>query len=166
MALKIRRRPGSKIEQQMAPMIDVVFQLLIFFMLTLKIVEPEGDFNINMPIAAAAQEKSTDINLIDLKVKLVADRATGHLAELRLGENSLGNGPEAWDRLRASIERIVLQLPQQQKSEQEVEIDADYDLQYQYIIRAVSACTGKMEGGELIRYVERIKFAPSERPAG
>ncbi len=34
----------------MTPMIDVVFQLLIFFMLTLKIIAPEGDFNINMPL--------------------------------------------------------------------------------------------------------------------
>ena len=35
----------------MTPMIDVVFQLLIFFMLTLKILEPEGNFDINMPVS-------------------------------------------------------------------------------------------------------------------
>ena len=42
-------------------MIDIVFQLLIFFMLNLKIVAPEGNFNINMPIAApqaAASEQN------------------------------------------------------------------------------------------------------------
>lgn len=49
--MKVRGSGGEaeKIEPQMAPMIDVVFQLLIFFMLTLKIIEPEGDFPINMP---------------------------------------------------------------------------------------------------------------------
>ena len=39
----------SKVEIPMAPMIDIVFQLLIFFMLNLKIVAPEGNFNINLP---------------------------------------------------------------------------------------------------------------------
>ena len=43
------QKTAEKIEPQMAPMIDVVFLLLIFFMLTLKIISPEGDFNINMP---------------------------------------------------------------------------------------------------------------------
>ena len=39
-----RRKPS------LTPLIDVVFLLLIFFLLTLKIIEPEGEFNINMPI--------------------------------------------------------------------------------------------------------------------
>ena len=52
-------REQEKIEAQMAPMIDVVFQLLIFFMLTLKIVEPEGDFMVNMPIGQRPTETDT-----------------------------------------------------------------------------------------------------------
>ncbi len=51
--MKIRNthRP-EKIELQMTPMIDIVFQLLIFFIMTFKIVEVEGDFNIKMPASA------------------------------------------------------------------------------------------------------------------
>ena len=49
MKLTKKRVEPEKLETNMSAMIDVVFQLLIFFMLTLKIVEPEGDFNINMP---------------------------------------------------------------------------------------------------------------------
>ena len=44
-----QRKQQEKLETNMSAMIDVVFQLLIFFMLTLKLIEPEGDFNINMP---------------------------------------------------------------------------------------------------------------------
>jgi len=44
----------SKIDINMTPMIDVVFQLLTFFMLTLKSVVVEGDFNIRMPLGASA----------------------------------------------------------------------------------------------------------------
>ena len=42
----------EKIELQMVPMIDIVFQMLIFFVMTFKIAVPEGDFNITMPINA------------------------------------------------------------------------------------------------------------------
>ena len=41
----------EKIELQMTPMIDIVFLLLIFFVMTFKIVAAEGDFNIKMPLA-------------------------------------------------------------------------------------------------------------------
>jgi biopolymer transport protein ExbD len=44
----------GKIDINMTPMIDVVFQLLTFFMLTLKSVVVEGDFNIRMPLGASA----------------------------------------------------------------------------------------------------------------
>ena len=45
---------ASKIPIDMTAMIDVVFQLLTFFMLTLKSVVVEGDFNIRMPLGASA----------------------------------------------------------------------------------------------------------------
>ena len=53
--MKIRHRSDmaeEKIELQMTPMIDIVFQLLIFFIFSLRISAQEGDFNISMPLAA------------------------------------------------------------------------------------------------------------------
>ena len=52
--MKPRRGPSgpAKVEQNMTPMIDIVFQLLTFFIMTLKIATQEGDFNIKMPLAA------------------------------------------------------------------------------------------------------------------
>lgn len=164
--MKIRRHGSEdKIETQMAPMIDVVFQLLIFFMLTLKIVEPEGDFNINMPIGAPAQSTNQDIQLSDIKVRLIADPVTGVLSDLRLGQRSLGNGNDAFARLNGEILRIIGQPGNPLMKDQEVEIDADYDLNYEFIIKAVSSCTGRMENGKLIRYIEKIKFAAPRDPA-
>ena len=91
--MKIRNRSGEgeKIETQMAPMIDVVFQLLIFFMLTLKIVEPEGNFDINMPLGKPQQSTVTDADLPPLKVRLIAG-ADGQLADLQFNQQSLGQG--------------------------------------------------------------------------
>ena len=167
--MKIRNKSkAEKIEAQMAPMIDVVFQLLIFFMLTLKIVEPEGDFNINMPLGQAAAPNDEQINLPDLKVKLVAT-ADGQLQELRFGSVSLGNDEAAFEKLSDKILRDVLNgragdERDEMIKKQEVEIDADYNLHYQYVIRAVSACTGRRRGREIVRYIEKIKFSPPKDP--
>ena len=53
--MKVRHSSSTgkdKIELQMTPMIDIVFQLLVFFIMTFKIVAQEGDFNIKMPVSA------------------------------------------------------------------------------------------------------------------
>jgi biopolymer transport protein ExbD len=170
--MKFKRPPAEKIETQMAPMIDVVFQLLIFFMLTLKIIEPEGDFNINMPLGAPS-EQTKDINLADIKVRLEANPQSGQLTKLKFGQTVLGENaagmsePEvagAFANLNKQIELVSNRLGPNKK-DQEVEIDADFGLHYQYGIRAVSACTGKMQDGTLTRFIEKIKFtAPKEDP--
>ena len=54
--MKVRnQREQEKIEIQMTPMIDIVFQLLVFFIMTFKVVSMEGDFNIKMPLAAPSE---------------------------------------------------------------------------------------------------------------
>ena len=163
--MKIRgKREAGKIELQMAAMIDVVFQLLIFFMLTLKIVEAEGDFNINMPIGAPSQA-NPEQTFPDIKVKLQAD-ADGNLAQLVLGQRVLGSGPSAFQRLNSEILKMIGRPGNPLTKDMEVELDADYNLHYQYIIAAVSACTGRLgPEGNIVRYIEKIKFAPPKRPA-
>jgi len=81
---------GAKVEVNMAAMIDVVFQLLIFFMLTLKILAPEGDFNINMPLGAPGTPDPTQTPPMDLKVTLQANE-DGTLNQLFFGGRGLGN---------------------------------------------------------------------------
>ncbi len=165
--MKFRNKAeAEKIEPQMAPMIDVVFQLLIFFMLTLKIVEPEGDFNINMPIGAPSEASPDEPIFPDIKVRLQAT-PDGSLAVLKLGQRSLGNGQDAFTRLNSEILNIIGQPGNPLTKDIEVEIDADYNLNFQYVISAVSACTGRLgKQGNIVRYVEKIKFAPPKKPAG
>ncbi|HVV99130.1 MAG TPA: biopolymer transporter ExbD [Planctomycetaceae bacterium] len=149
--------PPPKLD--MTPMIDVVFQLMIFFMLTLKIVTAEGNFDINMPLGGSGAQ--SDIAIPDIKVRLVSG-SNGGLAKLQLGQRTLGNDARAFQALNEEI----LSLATGNK-DASVEIDADYDLHYMYVIQAISACTGKVDPrtGQLIRYVEKIKFAPPRRPA-
>ncbi len=62
--MKIRHITTSDdrtIRLQMTPMIDIVFQLLVFFIMTFKIVSQEGDFHIKMPVANLAPGPSDDL---------------------------------------------------------------------------------------------------------
>ena len=54
-------------------MIDVVFQLMIFFMLTFNIIAPEGDFDVRMPLGKSSAEPPDDLQLPPIQVRLAAD---------------------------------------------------------------------------------------------
>jgi len=161
-------KKAEKIEPQMAPMIDVVFQLLIFFMLTLKIVAQEGDFNINMPIGQSSST-ATDMDIQTINVHLVAN-TDGTLGNVLYNNSPLGVGEQAYLKHNDKVRDAVgFRNGKPLNTDVEVEIKADYNLHYRYTIRAVSACTGTMQktaDGEmqLFRYVEKIKFAPPQSP--
>jgi biopolymer transport protein ExbD len=166
--MKIRNRnpTADKIESQMTPMIDVVFQLLIFFLFTLKIVEPEGDFNINMPLGRPAEASVTDAELQPLKVRLEAG-AAGELQRLLFNDRDFGGGPAAFDLLNGEINKVVQALQNVGPANadggaeaQEVELDPDFALDYKYVISAISACSGRMTAeGTTVPLLSRIKFA-------
>ncbi len=162
--MKIRRKEtDTKVDIQMSAMIDIVFQLLIFFLLTLKIVPPEGDFNINMPLGAVSQQADDTPPPLDLKVRLEANE-DGTLSQLWFGGRSLGNDfPFCFERLNSEIGQIA--GGQQGFSDDlEVELNPDYNLHYRYIVKAISSCRGRMQGDQQITYIEKIKFAPINQP--
>ena len=166
--MKIRNSGGKnqKIDINMAPMIDIVFQLLIFFMLSLKIVTPEGDFGINMPIGAPSEVSPDEPLLPDIKVRLVA-APDGELAAVQLNRRDLGVGNAAFERLNSEILRVLGNPADPANDDVEVEIDADYNLNYRYTVKAIAAARGRIDPatGQLVSYVEKIKFAPPRRPA-
>src|SRR3989304_2995099 len=161
--MKIRHHErGDKIELSMTPMIDIVFLLNIFFLFTFKIVLPEGDFNVQMPSAAAARAAQPS-ELPPLRLVMKA-APTGQLADLQLAGRSFGNGRDAFAQLQNYIRTQVVVEGGTATDEQEVEIDADYDLNYDYVMRAITAVTGFVENGQRHKLLERIKFTPPKQP--
>ena len=166
--MKLRNRVGlGKIQLDMTPMIDVVFQLMIFFMCTLKVTEPEGDFDISMPLGAPSASSVTEAELPPFKVRMQAD-GTGELNALFFNGTNLGGGEQAFAKLNSEVFRAITALaaigPDQQEK-QEVEIDPDYNLHYRYIINAIGACSGRLgQNGIPVRYISKIKFAPRREP--
>ncbi|MBJ7258321.1 MAG: biopolymer transporter ExbD [Chthoniobacterales bacterium] len=54
--MQVRRRDVQMVEMQMGPMIDVVFLLLVFFMVTAKPVKEESDISLGLPGTVSAEE--------------------------------------------------------------------------------------------------------------
>lgn len=158
MKLRSTRR-NEPIELQMTPMIDIVFQLLVFFIMTFKIVLPEGDFNIRMP--PPATNNPTPPDFPPLKLRMTSD-ANGNLTGLTLGDESLTGSGNAtpFDQLRARIVSMTPDAGPDVGSDNEVEIDADYDLNYDYVIQAITAVSGYFKDGQRYKLVEKIRFAP------
>lgn len=160
------KRPAGtgKVAMDMTPMIDIVFQLITFFVFTMKVVEPEGDFNINMPAGGAPS--SGDVVTPDIKVKLRAN-PDGSLSGLFLGQRSLGNNDASFKQLNLEVLKLIGTPGNELAKDMEVEIDADYGLNFRYVISAVGACTGRLDkrSGKIVKYIEKIKFAPPKPPA-
>ncbi len=152
------KRGNDKAELQLTSMIDVIFLLLVFFVMTFKIAAQEGDFSVKMPIGGVGPSDSTDL---PIKLRLRAN-ADGELADIVVNDSlSFGND---WGKLRGFILELTGgNAPPTPEDGPEVEIDLDYNLRYEHVIRAVTAVTGQRQGDEIKRLVERIKFAPPRK---
>ncbi|HTN74579.1 MAG TPA: biopolymer transporter ExbD [Pirellulaceae bacterium] len=158
--MRIRQRTAGasdKVEINMTPMIDVVFQLLAFFVMSFKVITPEGDFNIKMPLAT--RDCCTPIDHFPpLKIHLAA-HADGSLASIELNDQSFGTN---FDALRDYIIGIVgdERGPGSVQESLEVELACDSQLQYAQAMHAITAVSGHKHGDRLVKLVEQVKFSP------
>jgi len=157
--MKIRHHEHrDQLSLQMTPMIDIVFQLMVFFVFTFKITLPEGDFNVRMPAEAGVAAMPSETPL--LKVRLTADEKR-ELAGVELGDVAI-TGEDAFGQLQARIRGMVDDSAGPGSVDQEVEIEADYDLKYRYVMNAMTAITGYIDPatGEQHKLIEKVRFAP------
>ncbi|MCE2751578.1 MAG: biopolymer transporter ExbD [Pirellula sp.] len=158
--MKFKSRSDEKVEMQLTSMIDIIFLLLIFFVMTFKIAAQEGDFNIRMPIGGGAGAADTTNLPIKLRLRSNTD---GELVDIVVDDTrSFGND---FGKLRAFIlQQTGGDAPPSPEQGPEVEIDLDYNLRYSHVITAISTITGQRQGDQIQRLVERIKFAPPRKP--
>ena len=146
---KLRSTTGdAKVEIQMTPMLDMIFQLLIFFILTFKPVVDEGQFGVNMSSLPGGQSslptmvpgmgdetgaETKDIQFIPpMRIRLIGS-PDGNLAP---GGIVLGDRPiPSMDYLLHELRTMVRGSP----DDFEVVIEADSKLHYQYVVQAVNS---------------------------
>jgi biopolymer transport protein ExbD len=171
MGFQLKRGQSSdKVEQQMTPMIDVVFQLLAFFIMTFKIVSPEGDFSISMPSAAPQEAAPDDLNLPPLKIALKADSA-GVLQAVIVNPGTADAKNFGTD-MKALANWVITYVgtdrgPNSLAKTVEVELACDYKLHYGHTMAAVSAVSGYIAPGSdvPVSLFEKVKFSrQTKRP--
>ncbi len=134
---------ASETKLQMSAMIDIVFLLLIFFIMTFRIVAQEGDFEMK---ATESRGVGGSVFSDPIRVRLRAD-AQGNLVEIRIGDYIVDNFNDLSER--------YAQLPRD--GDQAVILDCDFGLQYEHAVRAIDAIKEAHKDGSPCQ----IRFAQS-----
>ncbi len=158
--MRIRNKEdATKNSLDMTSMIDIVFLLLIFFVMTFKIVEMEGDFSVKMPLASSSTN-TIDPTDLPLKLRLRANEA-GKLTDMSLNDIDLGTD---FIELQNNVITLVSSAtPGADDMGPELEIDTDYNLRYEYVIQAITSVSGYKDGDQVVKLIEKIKFAKPRR---
>ncbi|MBQ4194831.1 MAG: biopolymer transporter ExbD [Thermoguttaceae bacterium] len=156
---------------QMTSMIDVVFLLLAFFVVTYKTPEIEGDFNIRMPAEAQSTSAPELDELMPVRVRLTSD-SSGNLNGIEFGETKISD----MKALRAAVYRYVVSndvsfqdaynasaVPEF-RDDLEIELDCDRNLHYAHTVEAITAVTGYLNAeDQIVKMVDKVKFTPPKR---
>ncbi len=162
--MKIKKGSSEfkKIEVNLTPMIDACFLLIIFFILTLKLFSPEGDFGITMPLSSPRQGLRPTPELPPVKIRLTA-HPDGKLAGIQMGKRKMFSFAE----LHKQVHELAgLDRGPAGSSNTEVELDCDYNLKFKYVINTLNAISGYVANDKqtIIRMIEKIRFAPPRKP--
>ena len=141
---RIKRRSGGTLILEITPLIDVVFLLLIFFMLATSFDERSA-FKIDLPKSTAAKTKST------LKeVQVLVDKEKN--VYLRYTDNSGKSQNESLD-LTSFVSVVSEKLNNSENKD--VIISADKDIDYGFIVEIMSLL--KESGASAINIDTAIK---------
>ena len=130
--MRLRKKDVQTVEMQMGPMIDMVFLLLVFFMVSAKPIKQESDVNIGLP-GTVAQEEVLDIP-DEQRIQIQAD-GTIVLNDQPVEASQSQDLPN----LTATLKRFK-ESADANKSEALVTIDADDQANHQRIVTVLNAC--------------------------
>jgi len=129
---RLSRNDLQAVEMQMGPMIDMVFLLLVFFMVTAKPIKQEADVGLTLP-GTVAQEEAVDIP--DEQRIMIETSGQIVLNELRMDSATSTELPQ----LAATLRRFK-EASDATKSQALVTIDAHDAVQHQRIVDVLNVC--------------------------
>ncbi len=148
-----RPERSKKAKLSMTAMIDIVFLLLVFFIMTFRVVSPEGDFHVNMPRDGPGSVPPGEMPPIHVRLR-ADDR--GKLARIQMGERTVKDFGELHVRIR---QMVGDDTGPDIREQTEVVLDCDYNLKFEHMMGAVTAISGYVEDGRIIKVIEKIRFA-------
>jgi biopolymer transport protein ExbD len=128
----MRRTENPQIEMQIAPMIDVCFLLLFFYILTSKPMKPEADMSMTLP-GTVSQEESLEIP-DEQRISILED------GQVLLNEQPMDD-PHSLD--LPTLLRTLMRFKETadaNKSEALITVDAVDDSHHQRIVDVLNVC--------------------------
>ena len=132
MALKRKERHDDVVEMQMGPMIDMVFLLLVFFMVTAKPIKQESDISLGLP---GAVEQTEAVDIPDEQRIIIQADGQVVLNELAVDAPSDPYLPEL-----IGILKKFKKAAEYNKSEALVTLAPDDEVVHQRIVDVLNAC--------------------------
>ena len=128
---------ASAARLQMSAMIDIVFLLLVFFVMTFRIVPQEGDFAIQA--ALPTSHGTSTATTLPMFVHLSAGMH-GSLAGVKLNGRAVAS--------LAALQQTLIELDAEQAlAESRLTLQCDSSLKYDHVIAALDAVTGYEDSG-------------------
>jgi biopolymer transport protein ExbD len=130
--MRIRRQDTQLVEMQMGPMIDMVFLLLVFFMVTAKPIKQESDISLGLPGTVAAEEA---VDLPDEQRIRIEDDGS-----IVLNDSVLASAADTNLKELVAILQRFKESSEANKSEALVTLDAADGTNHQRIVDVLNAC--------------------------
>lgn len=127
--MKLRRAMDTKLNVQISPLIDVVFLLLIYFMVTASLIKKEGDIAFSLPGGDP---------VIDLPVEVLV--AIGADGSVELDGIHFSSDDKSLDGMVAHVRRLK-KIAVSQKAEFFVNLFPHRDTWHGRIIDVMDACS-------------------------
>ncbi|MDG1873027.1 MAG: biopolymer transporter ExbD [Mariniblastus sp.] len=160
--MRLKETEPEEIKLNMTAMIDIVFQLLVFFIMTFKVVAMEGDFNIRMPLASQNQEESMDEDFPTIIYVQLAAGTNGNINSIIVDDDTTFSDTDMYSKLTQLVEsKIAAEGNPEDSKETEVEFDIARELKYSYTVKAIEAVSGKVVDGQIKKLIQKIKFKDS-----
>ena len=120
--MKFQTREPEKAEFQLAPMVDVVFLLLIFFITTMQLTQSERELNVSVPVAEEGADAQQTVGEIIVNV-----REGGEVVV----DQSVMDKSQLFDKLKriAAVHK-----------NQAIRIRGDGKVEYQKIVEVIDVC--------------------------
>lgn len=130
--MRLRKKDVQTVEMQMGPMIDMVFLLLVFFMVSAKPIKQESDINIGLP-GTVAQEEALEIP-DEQRIQIQPN------GQVVLNDQPMDSpASAAMPALLATLKRFK-ESADSNKSEALITIDADDAANHERIVQVLNAC--------------------------
>lgn len=149
----------EKVDIQMTPLIDIVFQLMAFFLMTFQVAPVEGDFNLKLPLMSRGHGDVAEPERIVVRLRAGPN---GELASVQIASGApipRGSAPPPFRVLRDFVARKSAEARAAGRDEPDFELDADETLNYEHILTAIESIRGQSTPAER-GSTRRIRFAP------